>query len=165
MSFKDKLEIATNILIILVALLIGGTYLKSHYGRQEGNLAIGETINAPPGYDWHSSAPTLVIAVRDGCVYCERSYPFYRQLQGLEHDKHLKAHLLMITPDDSARAAALLSGQGITSQAITDTPLGSIKVSSTPTLLLVDANGRLLQSWVGELDAAKSDALIAQLQK
>jgi hypothetical protein len=165
MSFKDKLEIATNILIILVVLLIGGTYLKSHFGRQEGGPTIGETINAPPGYDWHRFPPTLVIAVRDDCVYCERSYPFYRHLQSLEHDNQLKAHILIVTPDDSTRAAALLSSQGITSQAITDTPLSNMKVSSTPTLLLVDANGRLLQSWIGELDASRSDALIAQLRK
>jgi len=165
MSFKDKLEISTNILIILVVWLIGGTYLKSHFGRQEGDLPIGETISAPPGYDWHSSAPTLVIAVRDGCVYCERSYPLYRRLQSLEHDNQLKAHLLMVTSDEPTRAAALLSSQGITSQAITNMPLSNIKVSATPTLLLVDANGRLLQSWVGELGASKSDALIAQLRK
>ncbi len=165
MSFKDKLEIATNILIILVVLLIGGTYLKAHFGHHEEDPSVGESINAPPGYDWHGTAPTLVIAVRDGCAYCERSYPLYRRLQNLEQENHLKAHILMIMPDDSTRATAVLSSQGITSQAITNTPLINIKVSATPTLLLVDANGRLRQSWVGELDASKSDALIAQLRK
>jgi hypothetical protein len=165
MSFKDKLEIATNTLIIIVVLLTGGTYLKSHLSHHEGELPVGEKISAPPGYDWHRSPPTLLVAVRDGCVYCERSYPLYRRLEGLERDNHLNAHLLMFTPDDPTRASALLSSQGITAQAVTNTPLSSINVSATPTLLLVDANGRLLQSWVGELDASKSDALIAQLRR
>ncbi|MFZ0774038.1 MAG: hypothetical protein WCA49_21640 [Candidatus Sulfotelmatobacter sp.] len=165
MAFKDKLEVATNILIILVVLLIGGTYLKSHLGRHDGELAVGEKINTPPGYDWHRSPPTLVVAVRDGCVYCERSYPLYRRLEDLERDNHLKAHILMVMPDDSTRAGAVLSSHGITSQAIAGTPLSNIKVSGTPTLLLVDASGRLLQSWIGELDASKTDALIAQLRR
>ncbi len=165
MAFKDKLEIASNILIIAVVLLIGGTYLKSQLGHRDGEPAIGEKINPPLGYNWHKVAPTLVLAVRDGCVYCERSYPLYRRLEGLERDNHLKAHMLVVMPDEVTRAAALLSSQGITSQAIANTPLRDIKVSGTPTLLLVDASGRLLQSWVGELDASKADALIAQLRR
>jgi thioredoxin-related protein len=165
MAFKDKLEVATNVLIIIVVLLIGGTYLKSHLGHHDAELSVGEKINTPRGYDWHRLAPTLVVAVRDGCVYCERSYPLYKRLEDLERDNHLKAHILMVMPDDSIRAAALLSSHGITSQTIAGTPLTDIKVSGTPTLLLVDADGRLLQSWIGELNASKADALIAQLRR
>jgi hypothetical protein len=165
MAFKDRLEIGTNILIIAVVLLIGGTFLRSQLSHRGSELAVGEKVDAPTGYDWHRLAPTLVIAVRNGCVYCERSYPLYRRLEGLEHDNRLKAHMLVVTPDEPARAAALLSSQGITSPVIAGTPLKNIKVSGTPTLLLVDADGRLLQSWDGELDASSADALVAQLRR
>ena len=138
MAAKDKLEVATNILIIAVVLLIGGTFLKSQLNRDDEELTVGEKISPPPGYDWHSVAPTLVIAVRDGCVYCERSYPLYRRLESLEHDNHLKAHMLVVMPDEPTRVASLLSSQGITTRAIANTPLRDIKVSGTPTLLLVD---------------------------
>jgi thioredoxin-related protein len=162
---KDKIEIATNILIVMVLLIIGGTYVKSHVGRRNAGLSPGENISAPHGYDWHNHDQTLVIAVRQGCIYCERSYPLYRRLDGLEHDSRLKAHMLIVMPDDSANGTALLKAQGLTSQNVPNTPLGDIKVSGTPTLLLVDANGRLLQSWVGELDASKAEALVAQLRR
>ena len=164
-SVKDKLEIATNILIIAVVLLMTGTFVKSRLGHHGVNgLFPGDKIDAPTGYDWRTHAQTLVVAVRKGCIYCERSYPLYRRLGGLEHDNHLKPHILVVMPDDPASGAALLSSQGITSQSVAGIPLNNIKVSGTPTLLLVGADGRLLQSWVGELDASKADALIAQLE-
>ncbi|HKV93488.1 MAG TPA: hypothetical protein VJW20_13155 [Candidatus Angelobacter sp.] len=164
-SLKDKIEITTNILIVLVLLTIGGTYVKSRLGSHTVNLSPGKKISAPHGYDWHDHAPTLVVAVRQGCVYCERSYPLYRRLEGLEHDNHLKAHMLIVMPDDPTSGAALLKSQGISSQSVPSTVLSDIKVSGTPTLLLVDANGRLLQSWVGELEASKAEALVAQLRR
>jgi hypothetical protein len=71
--------------------------------------------------------------------------------------------MLMVMPDDPSSGAALLAEQGITSQSIGNIPLSSIKVSGTPTLLLVDANGRLLQRWVGELDASNTEAVLAKL--
>jgi thioredoxin-related protein len=167
-SFKNKVEIATNILIVLVVLLLGGHYLKAHLGHSSSSdteLTIGNKLESPKGYNWREHDQTLVVAVHKGCVYCERSYPFYRQLESLEHDNHLKAHMLVVMPDDPLSGAALLAEQGITSQRIANIPLISIKVSGTPTLLLVDANGRLLQRWVGELDASNTEAVLAQLRR
>lgn len=165
-SVKDKLEITTNVLIIAVVLLMTGTFVKSRLGHHEASgLFPGAKIDAPSGYDWHSHEQTLVVAVKKGCIYCERSYPLYRRLGGLEHDDHLKPHILMVMPDDPASGAAMLSTQGISSQSVAGIPLNNIKVSGTPTLLLVGADGRLLQSWVGELDAPKADALVAQLRR
>jgi thioredoxin-related protein len=164
-SIKDRVEIVTNILIAVVILMIGTTYLKSHTGHHEASLSPGEQINAPHGYKWRNHDQTLVVAVRKGCVYCERSYSLYRRLDGLEHSNTLKAHMVIVMPDDPASGAELLRSQQITSQSIPDTPLGDVKVSGTPTLLLVDANGRLLQSWVGELDSSKAEALVAQLRR
>jgi len=164
-TIKDKIEITTNLLIIVVLVLIGGSYLKARLGHHQQGLSVGERIAAPAGYDWHEHAQTLVVAVRAGCIYCEHSYPLYQRLEGLEHDKHLKAHMLVVMPDSKEAGTALLSTHGLTSQSISGTLLNNMNVYGTPTLLLVDANGRLLQSWIGELDASKADALLAQLRR
>jgi len=165
-SIKDKIEITTNLLIILVLVLIGGSYVKAHFDhRQPPGLSVGERISAPAGYHWQEHDETLVVAVRAGCIYCEHSYPLYQRLEGLEHENHLKAHMLVVMPDNTEKGAALLSTHGLTSQNIPGTLLNNMKVYGTPTLLLVDANGRLLQSWIGELDASKADALLAQLRR
>lgn len=164
-SIKDKVEITTNILIAIVILMIGATYLKSRTGHHEAGLSPGEKISAPHGYEWRNHDQTLVVAVRQGCIYCERSYPLYQRLDSLEHSNSLKAHVLVVMPDDPASGAALLKSKGITSQSIPNTLLSDLKVSGTPTLLLVDANGRLLQSWIGELDSSKAEAMVAQLRR
>ena len=164
-SIKDKIEIATNLLIIVALVLIGGSYVKARLGHHSERLSVGERIDAPSGYDWHEHAQTLVVAVRAGCIYCEHSYPLYKRLEGLERDDQLKAHMLVVMPDSKETGAALLSSHGLASQNIPGTLLNNMKVYGTPTLLLVDANGRLLQSWIGELDASKADALLAQLRR
>jgi len=164
-TIKDKIEITTNLLIIVVLVLIGGSYIKARFGHHQQQLSVGERIAAPQGYDWHEHAQTLVVAVHAGCIYCEHSYPLYQRLEGLEHDNHLKAHMLVVMPDNKEAGAALLSTHGITSQSIPGTLLNKMKIYGTPTLLLVDANGRLLQSWIGELDASRADALLAQLRR
>lgn len=164
-SIKDKIEIGTNLLIILVVVLIGGSYVKARYDHYRSSLSVGDQIKSPIGYNWRHHETTLVVAVRKGCIYCERSYPLYRKLDGLEHDGHLKAHMLVVMPDDPTSGAELLRLQGITGQSVLNTPLNQMKVSGTPTLLLVDADGRLLRSWVGELDSSKADALVAELRR
>jgi thioredoxin-related protein len=164
-SLKDKVELAANIVIILVVLLLGGSYLKARLVHHDEDLVVGSKVDSPSGYSWREHNQTLLVAVRKGCAFCERSYPFYRQLEALEHDSHLKAHILMVMPDDPSSGAALLSAQGIKSQSITNISLSSIKISGTPTLLLVDANGRLLQRWVGELNASSAEAVLAQLRR
>jgi thioredoxin-related protein len=164
-SIKDKIEVTTNLLIILVLVLIGGSLVKAHFGHKPPGLSVGEQIAAPAGYHWQEHDQTLVVAVRAGCIYCEHSYPLYLRLAGLEHDNRLKAHMLVVMPDNKEKGAALLSAHGLSSQNISGTLLNNMKVYGTPTLLLVDANGRLLQSWIGELDASRADALLAQLRR
>jgi hypothetical protein len=164
-SFKDQLEIGTNILIIVVVLLIGGNYLRSRATHRVPGPAVGDRIVAPKSYDWRAHAQTLVVAVRKGCVYCEHSYPLYRRLNELESSNQLKAHMLIVMPDDPATGAALLSAEKINSQSIASVPLSDVNVSGTPTLLLVNETGRVLQSWVGELDASRTEALVTQLRR
>lgn len=164
-SFKDRLEIVTNALIIVVILAIGGSYVMSRLNHNDATLPVGTKIDAPPGYQWQNYSKTLIVGVREGCIFCEHSYPLYRKLEAMEHDHRMSAHMLFVMPDNPVAAAALLRSQDITSASVPDVALSNLKISGTPTLLLVDANGRLLKSWVGELDSAKSDELVAALRR
>jgi hypothetical protein len=43
-------------------------------------------------------------------------------------------------------------------------PLGTLKISGTPTVILADSSGRILQDWVGELTEHEQQQMLDTLQ-
>jgi hypothetical protein len=122
----------------------------------------GETLAPLPGYSWNSYPKTLVIAIRRGCPYCDASMPFYRRLGEQEKTNMIRAHVLVVMPNDASSGGSLLSTNDVEVQAIFGQRLGALKVAGTPTVLLVDSNGHIERTWVGQLpSAAEKDVMNA----
>ena len=127
--------------------------------------AAGETIDVPAS--WYNSAPhTLILFARKSCAACERAHPF---LKTLVRSVQGKAAVVMGHPtgalaDDREYAKSL----GIAASATFEAPAGLLKVRSTPTLVLVDRQGRVLNSWEGvgrtEKQAEITEAIAAALR-
>lgn len=168
-SMRKCFETATNIAILLVcgAILwtIFGPKLHSPSNTGEDASLKGVSLSVLPGYDWRLHQSTLVLAIRKGCHFCESSLPFYKHLSQLEQDKDLTVHLLAVMPDDKASAESLLKVGGVSIDGVFDFPLSSLHVSSTPTLLLVDANGRVDKAWVGELSPKGEEDVISDAKR
>ena len=124
------------------------------------SVAGGRTLGPLSGYDWGSYSKTLVIAIRTGCPYCDASMPFYRRLGERERSSRLRAHLLLVMPNDPATGAQYLAKGGLDSQSIFGQSLGALRVSGTPTLLLLDSGGRVERTWVGQLTAKEESEVM-----
>jgi thioredoxin-related protein len=111
----------------------------------------GDTLAPLEGYNWSSYPKTLVIAIRRGCPYCDASMPFYRQLGEQERSNMIRAHVLVVMPNDASSGGSLLSKYDVEVQTIFSQRLGALKVAGTPTVLLVDSSGRIERAWVGQL--------------
>ena len=172
MEVRKTIEVVTNIAILAVCVLLGWTLIthkglhfgSSGVGDEEAKL-VGQSVPALPGYNWSNHPKTLVLAIRKGCHFCESSLPFYKHLGELEQSKALHAHVLAVMPDPQADGVTDLKAGGVTVDGVFNQPLDSMKVSGTPTLLLLDANGRVAQAWVGELSEKREKDLIAALEK
>lgn len=140
----------------LPQILTGSAYTPTHPSKrqsrdsEEGGV-IGQTLPPLSGYRWSSYPETLVIAVRRGCPYCDASLPFYRQLGQQQKTNMLRAHVLLVMPDDASFGSSLLRKADVDIQGIFGQGLDTLKVSGTPTVLLIDSNGRIEREWVGEL--------------
>jgi len=140
----------------LPQILIGGSYtpVQTSKGQtrasEEGSL-LGQTLAPLPGYSWSSHSKTLVIAIRRGCPYCDASLPFYRQLGERERSNMLQVHLLVVMPNDASSGSSLLKKDDVEVQGIFGQELDALKVPGTPTVLLLDSNGRIEREWVGQL--------------
>jgi len=165
MIFTDKarrrLEIAANIAILVVAIVIVRNFVLSKWPwpQQLEVPTIGTKISLP-GSKWDEGT-TLVMALQKGCRYCEESSSFYRRLR--EQRSGALPRMVAVVPGTKSDIASYLSNQGIIVDDIVNVSLSDIKVSYTPTLLLVDRSGSVTDVWVGKLDARKEKEVIQRV--
>jgi hypothetical protein len=84
-KLKNLLEVVTNVAVLLVALVVLGTFAWSYFAAQPRQLPHvglqkGKEFAAVAGVNYGDSSQTLLVAINTHCGYCKGSLPFYRQL-------------------------------------------------------------------------------------
>lgn len=105
----------------------------------------GQAIDAPA--EWRAtSSPTLVLFAQSACGACQKAGPFFNALFK-ELDGRASVVLATHGPnrEEESKYATEL---GIPAAAIKVTPKG-LRVQATPTLVLVDPSGKILEAWEG----------------
>ena len=165
---KEKLEVVTNIVLIGLACVIGYHFWQARRTPENPPPAwvkIGDQLSNLAAYDWKAHDRTLVLALRNGCRFCEESIPFYRKLAELEKSNQIDAHLIAVFPDDLAAVRQLVETQQLAIEALPGIELSQVKVEGTPTLILVDRQGQVSKVWIGELAAAGQADVVAAISK
>jgi len=165
---KAKVEVVANVVVIVLAVLIGSVFLIDRFakhGPDPNEVKAGDQLPGLPAYKWNAHERTLVLALRSGCHYCDASMPFYRKLAQLEQSSQIGVHLIAVFPDDPAVVRQVVETQQLSIEAVAGFELGQVKVQATPTLILVDEQGRVSKVWMGELPAAEEAEVIAAISK
>jgi peroxiredoxin len=165
---KERLEVAANILVIIVACIIGSYFLKERFAPPKplaSSLKAGDHLAGLSAYDWKAHDRTLVLALRKGCHFCEDSMPFYRKLANLEELNRIDAHVVAVFPDDAPTVQQLVQKEQLPVQALPAVALDQMKVQGTPTLILVDQQGRVSKVWEGQLAAPGEEEVISAISK
>jgi len=165
---KEKLEVVTNIVLISLACVIGYHFWQARRTPEKAPPAwvkVGDQLPSLPAYDWKAHDRTLVLALKNGCRFCEESIPFYRKLAELEKSNQIDAHLIAVFPDDLAAVRQLVETQRLAVEAFPGIELSQMKVEGTPTLILVDRQGRVSKVWIGELAAAGQADVVTAISK
>lgn len=161
------LEVSANVAIILAAVLLGAVLVKQQLlggtrtqasGSQLG-VAVGAKFTVP-NVNWNENNRTLLLALSTTCHFCTESAPFYQRLV-----KESGVRLIAVVPQDVAEGKLYLNRLGVPIDDIRQMSLDSIGVAGTPTLLLVDDEGRVSGRWVGKLDADREADLLKQVRK
>ncbi len=151
-----KIELLANVSIIAVVLLLGAVVVRQYLtggGQQQSRSAAfliqpGSKIDLP-GVDWSKSSRTLLLALQKGCHFCTDSAPFYRRLAPVASEKNVR--LVAVLPQEQSEARQYLADLGVTINDVRQASLDSLSVRGTPTLILVDEKGLVIDSWVGKL--------------
>jgi|SRR6185312_1333929 len=156
---KSPLDTAANIAIILVCAIAAVVLVRNQFfpARPAGappQIEKGEQFAALKGAVPAGATRALVVAVSPTCHFCNDSLPFYKQLVDERNSKGSGVKFIAAVPSEDSKAPETekFTNAGVTPDNVVHLDFSSIKVPGTPTLLLVDNNGKVLNVWVGKLD-------------
>jgi thiol-disulfide isomerase/thioredoxin len=168
-----KLDKAANIALIIASALLIGTLARNYYlsRKPDPNLELGiekgEQVKFPGDApaDGQSAQATLVLALSTHCGFCQDSLPFYQKLAAFKNSSPARVRLATVMSEPKEEIEAYLKKNGIAADAVFSMPVAQMGVKGTPTLLLLDGQNKLIESWVGKLDGQGESDVIAHLQK
>jgi hypothetical protein len=151
---KSKIETAANVIVIIFAVVVGSVFLKdrlSPAAPESNAVKAGDQLANLDGWNWGAHDQTLVLALRKGCHFCEDSAPFYRRLDTHQQQGEPNSSIVAVFPDTPDTVQEVVQSEGLGIHALAGVPLERLKVSATPTLLLVDRSGTVRKAWIGML--------------
>ena len=159
---KTKLEAIANIMVILVALAVGALVLTRYAAssRLPRSVAAGDHLATLPGLDWSLHRHTLVLALNTGCHFCEESVPFYQKLGLAQRPNRSDLDIVAVFPNGPELVGPFTARDDLSLRTVPGIPLEKLGVHATPTLILVDHEGRVEHVWIGVLTARQETDLL-----
>ena len=159
-----NLEVATNIAVLGAFLLVGAVAAKRFWEPSSSSDPNGPTVGATihlKSVDWSKSDQNLVLALSTGCHFCSESADFYHRLVPAAASNGVR--VLAVLPQPISEGRSYLEELGLDVPEVLQSPLSTIDVSGTPTVLLLDRQGRIRKAWVGKLGAKQEQQVISGL--
>ena len=102
----------------------------------------------------------LLVVLSTKCRFCTESASFYARLTEKRFD-----NIVFVFAESSSAGEEYLKGLDLWRPAtrIARLNLTEIGVTATPTLILLDRGGKVLDSWIGKLDETRERDVIASL--
>ena len=155
-NINRRINLAVNIAIVLVVVLIGAVFarnylpsLRSTNKKTDYRVAAGSNVSLQ-GIDWGKNGQTLLLVLDTKCAYCTASAPFYQELARTAAQKR-SVELVAVLPQDVRESKQYLSDLKVPIDQVRQSAFDVLRVQGTPTLILVDQNGKVEQSWPGKL--------------
>jgi len=167
------IERLTTVAVLLAAVLVIAVTVRDRLfpgnnphqdAARAAQQLVGKPFPVPAGYQIGKTA-TVLLVVSSTCHYCSESMPFYRQLAAIQPKASGELGLLAVVPENSDTGLEYLSRNGVRVAGAISTPLSKVGLAATPTLVLLDRNGRVMDVWVGMLDARRQGNVLKRLRE
>jgi len=165
-SFKGVLELWLNVLVMLACLALVGGIAYTRFGPSR---SVQPTL-APSlkgikikisGVEWNNSQRTIVLALSTRCHFCTAGGDFYKRLQDAARARGVQVMAVLPQPVNEARS--YLDNLGVQIAVVEQAPLASVGVTATPTLIMVNSEGVITDSWIGQLPPELEKEVISKL--
>jgi len=162
-----RIEVGANIAIITVGVLLSLVIVQNYLiakpsegsSSSETGYQARNTRISLPDVDWRANGQTLVLAVSSACHFCTESGPFYQQLAKAQGGTRLVA----VLPQPVEQGKSYFERLGVSVDEVRQSSLSSINVRGTPTLILVNSDGVVIDTWVGKLRAEDEAEVLSKM--
>jgi thioredoxin-related protein len=167
-NIHSTIQTVSNVAIIIVALLFSAVLVKRYLfpsASPQPSAVVSENIKAGTklpltDVDWSKSEKTLLMVLSTTCRYCTESSGFYQKLAQQKAGRG-DMRLVAVMPQTVEEAQQYLSEHKVSVDEVRQASLDTINIRGTPTLIVVDKTGAVVQSWVGKLPPEKESEVVA----
>ena len=164
-KFGKSLEIASNVAIVIVAILLGIVLVKKFLladtppplPSAPKEIAAGTKLNLP-NVDLSQSDKNLLMVVSNTCHFCSESADFYKRLVQ-EKASRGGFRMIALLPQPVEQGNEYMQKLGVKVDDVKQVNMSALGVQGTPTLLIVDRNGIVQKSWIGKLSSSSEMAV------
>jgi len=163
---KPSIETIANIAVILVAILVATVFVKNNFIKSAPaprQSMVGQTIKLD-GIDAHAANVTVLLALSSSCRFCDASSAFYQRLTALRRDTGNKFQTVGVFRESVESAQEYLTKKGLIFDGVISNPTDDLKVHGTPTMLMVNSEGKVIKEWVGLMDDTEQKEAIDLLR-
>ncbi|HEX8174114.1 MAG TPA: thioredoxin-like domain-containing protein [Pyrinomonadaceae bacterium] len=164
-KLKKYLEVTTNVAVLLVAVavlsaLAWGYFVHNQKPQFQSGFQRGQSFAQLPTVSYNSAPQTLLIAMSTTCHYCSESIPFYKQLAEAQQSSGNAIHIVAVFPNSENEVKQYIQQSQLNVDTVAETDFKALNVAGTPTLLLIDKDGKILDFWVGKLSKDNEQQVI-----
>lgn len=172
--WRKKFETVVNVVVLMAGVLLIYTVVTkillppAEDELLAGNITrvrAGDTLPALPDFSWNDSEYTLLLALSPRCRYCSESMPFYRRLVSSVHAGNipLRVAALFASSIPPQAADTYLKDSALEVDRVLIASLDLLGIGGTPTLVLADRSGKVMNVWSGKTKNEEEEELRSQL--
>lgn len=143
---------------LLVVVYVAVWTFTSRKFKTESSLQKGNLIARLPDYDYADSQQTLIIAINVECSYCNESLHFYHHLAGI--NDHSNTQIILTFQNSITEIERYMKENQIDLDTATGVSFSSLKIDTTPTIILVDNKGKVINFWIGKLSPSEEEQIV-----
>lgn len=160
-----KMDMLVNVAIVLVAVVLCAVlakqYLLTNASERPHGPEVGSKLDVA-GLDLSGEDRTLLLVLQKGCHFCTESGPFYQRLAREAAARGGRVKLLAVLPQEEEEGRKYLGELGVTIERVAQARLGTLDVTGTPTLIMLD-RGKVSGVWVGALTPDREAEVLDKL--
>ena len=168
-KINNRINVAVNLAIIAVVILIGIVSARNYLPslrrsniNHDYRVAAGSNMSLP-GVDWRRNGQTLLLVLDTKCPHCMASAPFYQELARVAAQNR-GVQLVAVLPQDIRESKQYLSDLSVPIDDVRQSGFNELGVQGTPTLILVNQQGRVEQSWPGKLPPDQETEVLERIE-
>ena len=165
---RQYLETATNIAVIMAALVVSGIFLLNYFRPTDSNaprlregFQTGQQLQSLPGITYSDAPKTLVIALNTTCGFCTESVPFYNKLAEAHRVSKSPLRIVTVFPNSEDDVKRYVQEHQLALVSKASVNFQPLHIVGTPTMLLLDQDGKVIDFWLGR----PSESAQAQVMK